>query len=77
MKSIDEVRKLEDEEEIRLELSSKEMKQLVYMIYDYTKKLAKANDIKLDRLESFAENSIVDLENYLLKLPTPIRCAEP
>lgn len=65
MKSIDEVRKLEDEEEIRLELSSKEMKQLVDMIYDYTKKLAKANDIKLDRLESFAENSIVDLENYL------------
>ena len=43
MKSIDEVRKLEDEEEIRLELSSKEMKQLVDMIYDYTKKLAKAN----------------------------------
>lgn len=65
MKSIDEVRKLEDEEEIRLELSSKEMKQLVDMIYDYTKKLAKANDIKLDRLESFAENSIVDLEDYL------------
>ena len=65
LKSIDEVRTLGDEEHIRLDLSSGELKQLVNMIYDYTKRLAKANDVKLDRFKSRSHDPIVDLEGYL------------
>jgi len=53
------------EEKISLELSTAELKQLVNMIYDYTKKLAKVNDVKLERFKQHSPNSIDNLHAYL------------
>lgn len=65
LKSIEKIKTLGDEEHITLDLSSDELKQLVNMIYDYTRKLAKVNSIKLERFKSRCHDPIVDLENYL------------
>ncbi len=53
------------EEKISFELSTAELKQLVNMIYDYTKKLAKVNDVKLEKFKQHSSNSIDNLHAYL------------
>lgn len=53
------------EEKISFELSTAELKQLVNMIYDYTKKLAKVNDVKLEKFKQHSPNSIDNLHAYL------------
>lgn len=63
--SIEEIKTLGDDEHITLDLSSGELKQLVNMIYDYTRKLAKVNSVKLGRFKSRCHDPIADLENYL------------
>ena len=63
--SIEEIKTFGDDEHITLDLSSGELKQLANMIYDYTRKLAKANSVKLERFKSRCHDPIVDLENYL------------
>ena len=67
MKNLESIRESEDGAQISLDLSTKELKQLVNMIYDYTKKLAKANDVKFDRFKKSSPNSIDDLQCYLEK----------
>ena len=59
------IKEADTEEQILLELSTAELKQLVNMIYDYTRKLAKVNDVKLQRFKQTSHNSIDDLHAYL------------
>lgn len=59
------IKEADAEEKISLELSTAELKQLVNMIYDYTKKLAKVNDVKLERFKQRSPNSIDNLHAYL------------
>lgn len=65
MKSLDGITNDENGEIIALELSKTELKQLVNMIYNYTKKLAKNNTVKLDNFKQSSPNSIVNLHKYL------------
>ena len=65
MVDLEAIKEVGAEEKISLELSTAELKQLVNMIYDYTRKLAKANDIKLERFEQHTSNSIDNLYAYL------------
>lgn len=46
-------------------LSTAELKQLVNMICDYTRKLAKVNDVKVERFKQHSLNSIDNLQAYL------------
>jgi len=62
---IDNIKELGDEEQISLNLSSKELKQLVSMIYDYTRKLAKVNDVKIAKFKQNSTDPMDDLRNYL------------
>lgn len=45
-------------------LSTAELKQRVNMIYDYTRKLAKVNDVKQERFKQHSPNSIDNLQAY-------------
>lgn len=65
MADLEAIKEADVEENISLELSTSELKQLVNMIYDYTKKLAKVNDIKLERFKQCSSNSIDNLHAYL------------
>ena len=65
MKNLDEIMNSQASEQISLELSNKELKQLVNVIYNYTKKLAKTNLIKLEDFKQSSPNSINNLHNYL------------
>ena len=65
MKSLDRIMNDENGEQIALELSKTELKQLVKMIYDYTKKLAKNNLVKLDNFKQSSPNLINNFHNYL------------
>lgn len=62
---LESIKEADAEEKISLELSTAELKQLVNMIYDYTKKLAKVNDVKLERFKQRSSNSIDNLHAYL------------
>lgn len=52
-------------EQISLDFSTKELGSLVNMIYDYTRKLAKANSVKLKRYKLKKSNSIINLYDCL------------
>ena len=65
IKSLDRIMNDENGEQIALELSKTELKQLVKMIYDYTKKLAQNNLVKLDNFKQSSPNLINNFHNYL------------
>lgn len=65
MADLEAIKEADAEEKISLELSTVELKQLVNMIYDYTRKLAKVNDVKLERFKQHSPNSIDNLHAYL------------
>ena len=65
MADLEAIKEADAEEKISLELSTAELKQLVNMIYDYTRKLAKVNDVKLERFKQHSPNSIDNLHAYL------------
>lgn len=65
IEDLEAIKKSDAEERISLELSTAELKQLVNMIYDYTKKLAKVNNVKLERFKQHSSNSIDNLQAYL------------
>lgn len=65
MADLEAIKEVDAEEKISLELSTVELKQLVNMIYDYTRKLAKVNDVKLERFKQHSPNSIDNLHAYL------------
>ena len=65
MTDLEAIKEVDAEEQISLELSTAELKQLVNMIYDYTRKLAKINDVKLERFKQHSPNSIDNLHAYL------------
>lgn len=65
MADLEAIKEADAEEKISLELSTAELKQLVNMIYDYTRKLAKVNDVKLERFKQHSSNSIDNLHAYL------------
>ncbi len=59
------IKEADAEENISFELYTSELKQLVNMIYDYTRKLAKVNDVKLEEFKQHSINSIDNLHSYL------------
>lgn len=65
MADLEAIKEVEAAENISLELSTAELKQLVNLIYDYTRKLAKVNDVKLKRFKQTSPNSIDNLHAYL------------
>ena len=65
MADLEVIKETDAEETISVELSTAELKQLVNLIYDYTRKLAKVNDIKLERFKQHSPNSLDNLHAYL------------
>lgn len=68
LESLDDLKKQENYETIRIELSTKDLDLLVNRLYEYTQKLASDNKIKLSRLEKRPVNknsTITSLEQYL------------
>jgi uncharacterized protein (DUF697 family) len=65
MKSLDRIMEDENGEKIVVELSKTELKQLVDIVYDYTKKLAKNNFVELEKFRQSSPNLINNLHNYL------------
>jgi len=65
MADLDAMKDSDEVTQISLDLSTKDLKQLVNMIYDYTKKLAKANDVKLDKFKKTSPDYVDYLHSYL------------
>lgn len=65
---LDVVSQFNENKEMPLKLTAKELTTLFYSIYDFTKRLAEANHISVDDLKApkrFKKNTVVDLQNYL------------
>lgn len=65
---LDAVSEFNENKEIPLKLTTKELTTLFYSIYDFTKRLAEANHISVDELKApkrFKKNTVIDLQNYL------------
>jgi len=65
---LDVVSQFNENKEMPLKLTAKELTTLFYSIYDFTKRLAEANHILVDDLKApkrFKKNTVVDLQNYL------------
>lgn len=66
MAALDELKKHKDYEKFKIELSTEDLDVLVGRIYDYTIQLAENNKVELTEAErSKADNSIINLQNYL------------
>lgn len=62
------ISKLYKEDTIPINLSAKQLSALFYSIYDYTKRMADANNIDSSNVKApshFRKNTIVDLQSYL------------
>ena len=65
---LDNVSKLYKDDSIPLNLSAKQISDLLSSIYDYTKRMAEANSIKANTIHApkvFRKNTVNDLQNYL------------
>jgi hypothetical protein len=65
---LDSVSNLYKEDTIPLNLSAKQLSDLFFSIYDYTKRMAEANSVQVDTIHApklFRKNTIGDLQNYL------------
>lgn len=65
---LDAVSKLYNDESIPLNLSTKQILDLLFSIYDYTKRMAEANSVTTTSIHApkvFKKNTIIDLQNYL------------
>ena len=65
---LDTVSKLYQDDSIPLNLSAKQITELLFSIYDYTKQMADANSVNTSTIHApkvFRKNSVVDLQNYL------------
>lgn len=68
IKDLDAVSKLYKDDSIPLNLSTKQISDLLSSIYDYTKRMAEANSIKSSTIHApkvFRKNTVNDLQNYL------------
>lgn len=66
--NLDTVSKLYNDDSIPLNLSTKQIMDLLFSIYDYTKRMAEANNVTTTSIHApkvFRKNSVVDLQNYL------------
>lgn len=62
------VSKFYENKELPLKLTAKDLTTLFYSIYDFTKRLAEANNISVSELKAphkFKKNTVVDFQNYL------------
>ena len=66
---LDEIKKNQDSGNINIDFSTEQLNTLINLIFDYTRKLAEANSVKLSGLEQpvsvSADNIIVNLQHYL------------
>ena len=65
---LDTVSKLYKDDSIPLNLSAKQISDLLSSIYDYTKRMAEANSINSNTIHApkvFRKNTVNDLQNYL------------
>lgn len=68
IEDLDTVSKLYKDDSIPLNLSAKQISDLLSSIYDYTKRMAEANSIKSNTIHApkvFRKNTVNDLQNYL------------
>ena len=68
IEDLDTVSKLYKDDSIPLNLSAKQISDLLSSIYDYTKRMAEANSIKANTIHApkvFRKNTVNDLQNYL------------
>ena len=68
IEDLDTVSKLYKDDSIPLNLSAKQISDLLSSIYDYTKRMAEANSIKANTIHApkvFRKNTVDDLQNYL------------
>lgn len=66
--NLDTVSKLYNDDSIPLNLSAKQITDLLFSIYDYTKRMAEANGEITSTIHApkvFRKNTVVDLQNYL------------
>lgn len=65
---LDSVSQLYKDDTIPLNLSAKQLSELFFSIYDYTKRMAEANCAQVDTIHApkmFRKNTVADLQNYL------------
>lgn len=66
---LDEIKKNQDSGNINIDFSTEQLNTLINLIFDYTRKLAEANSVKLSGLEepvsASVDNIIVNLQHYL------------
>ncbi len=68
IEDLDTVSNLYKDDSIPLNLSAKQISDLLSSIYDYTKRMAEANSIKANTIHApkvFRKNTVNDLQNYL------------
>ncbi len=68
IEDLDEVKKYRKDDAIPLNLTAKQLTTLFNSIYDFTKRMAEANNVHVDELKAprfFKKNTVVDLRNYL------------
>ena len=68
IKDLDTVSKLYQDDSIPLNLSAKQLSELLFSIYNYTKQMATANSVNATTIHApkvFRKNTVIDLQNYL------------